>query len=203
MRIAQRLTVSTNCTTTHDPIASSVTVANGPLVLKPTRTHQAPVYHGKSVTATTHAVQNVLHTNNKKNRKLATSSQKTTVRKDKKILDPSITNIQHITTDDAQVEIMVTKEEYMIQVNRRIKAAERRERLRGAVGAPFPWSQFRRHLYTEFIRFHVAVTAGRVKDIHEALQLPLDDKFWSKKVNVGPIVSDNRVLEYRPYLTVL
>lgn len=191
-RIAQRLTNSDSHTTTQNQDARSDPLANGPVTLELSPIHRAPIAHSKNVTSSKHTIKKALPNSTKKTKRVATIGQKT--RKDDMTLAPSIANAQH--SNEGTTEVEVTMEEYMVQVNRRAKAAERREILRGALGAPFPWSEFRRHVYTEFIRFHTAVTAGRVKDIHEALQLPLDDKYWSGKVSVGPIVSENRRSEY-------
>jgi hypothetical protein len=78
--------------------------------------------------------------------------------------------------------------QFMTMVRRRIAANEKRELLRAAITGPFWWHELHQDLCREVVRLYLAISAGRLQDHDEAVQLPLEHPFWT-----GEVPDDNAV----------
>jgi hypothetical protein len=83
-----------------------------------------------------------------------------------------------------------TMEQYMMRVHNRIDAFENLELLRAAIVAPFWWDELSRALQKQVVRLHIAIASGRIEDLNEAFQFPLEHSFWTEEVRYNMDVSE-------------
>lgn len=85
-----------------------------------------------------------------------------------------------------------TMDDYMDEVvDVECEAAERRQLLMCAIKAPFRFRALSRALYTQVVRAHLAILAGHIANLEEAINIPLDHPFWTDEVAMNPYVSVN------------
>jgi hypothetical protein len=80
-------------------------------------------------------------------------------------------------------------EQYMERVNNRVDAFENRELLRAAITAPFWWNELARDLQKVVVRLSITISSGRVQDLNEVFEYPIEHSFWTEEVRYDINVS--------------